>query len=59
MTIDEDDDDPSIPDVFDLNDWLYDTNRTVWDVLRYVTYSSFYTAALNIWRQAGSPNIRT
>ena len=54
-----DDDDPAIPDVFDLDAWLYDTHREVWDVLRYVTYSAFYTAAFNIWRRTGSPNIRT
>lgn len=54
-----DDEDPTIPDVIELDGWLRDTDEKTWGVLRYTTYETFYKAALVIWRARGSPDIRT
>lgn len=46
------------PDIFDLEEWIGEHHPQVLASLRYISPSIAYDAYLNVWRKAGSPEIK-
>ena len=45
------------PDIFDLNDWVLTLHPEVYEATKYLHAPIQYKAWLEIWEQAGRPDI--
>ena len=45
------------PDMFDLNDWLMEYDRKLFDALHYLDPSTQYDCYIIAWEKAGKPPI--
>lgn len=53
-----DDDDPSIPDLLDLNDWMLEFEPDYYAVIKYLPGIPFCRMGRLLWELRGRPDIR-